>query len=102
MKAIVVLHRKPSFDNARMHALLPSEVRYAWEGMKHGIVRAVHYVTTGDGGVLELEAASPEEVRAFVDALPLVAAGALNVEILNLAPYAGFELLMTSEAVAAG
>lgn len=95
MKTIAILHVIEGAQPVRLQALLPEEVRMAWDGMKSGIIRAAHYIAHGGGGVLELETADAAQAEAFVQALPLVAAGLVSCRTYPLVPYTGFDLLMT-------
>jgi hypothetical protein len=97
MKTIAILHVIEGAQPSRVQALLPDEVRMAWDGMKSGIVRAAHYIAHGGGGVLELETAEAAQAEAFVRALPLVAAGLVRCTTYPLVPYTGFDLLMNQD-----
>lgn len=102
MKTITILHLIEGAPPSRIQALLPGEVRVAWDGMKSGIVRALHYIEHGGGGVLELETADAAEAQAFVQTLPLVAAGLVSCKTYPLIPYTGFDLLMSHERAEPG
>jgi hypothetical protein len=93
MKTIAVIHVIKGAQPSRLQALLPDEVRMAWDGMKSGIVRAAQNIADG-GGVLELETADAAQAETFVQALPLVAAGLVSCRMYPLVPYTGFGLLM--------
>lgn len=93
MKSIVIVRLKAASSAVLVQQLLPAEVRYAWDGMKQGLLRSIHQLASGPGGLLEFETEEPQQVRDFIEGLPLVQANALEVEYFHLAPYTGFDLL---------
>jgi hypothetical protein len=59
-----------------------------------GIVRAVHGLAEGTGAALELESATYDEARRYVEALPFVKENLLDVQFCALKPFPGFAALV--------
>ena len=68
----------------------------AWEMIASGALRSIQYIKGPVGAVLTLEVGEEDEVKTLIDALPLVRAGLVNVDILALAPYTGFASLFAT------
>lgn len=57
------------------------------------LVRSINYIADMSGAVLMCEAASLEAMQEIAAQFPMVKAGVLNIEVLPLKPYTGFESL---------
>jgi hypothetical protein len=94
MKVIALIDLSPGKTLEDLLPLRVAETRAAWELVKAGRIRELHYRETYTGAVAELEAASAEEARQWLTSLPAVQAGVLQLsQVIGLVPYVGFELL---------
>lgn len=73
--------------------LVKSEAAKIWEYYAADRVRAVYYIADMSGAVALWEAASLEEVHEAAKHLPMVQAGALQLEFIPLKPYTGIDQL---------
>lgn len=87
MRTFVVLTRRADGAAGDFARLADAEVAHVWQGFATGIVRAVHGLVDGPGAALELESPTFDDARAFVEALPYVAAHLLDVRYHALAPF---------------
>lgn len=97
MQYLVVMRMKPTASREELAPLYKPEAAKAWELMAAGVLRSIHFITGPAGAVLLFEASGEKEVEAHVAPLPLVAAGAVTVEILPLEPFTGWALLFAKE-----
>ena len=70
--------------------LLQEEQSHARKSYVDGAIRQIWLQTPGPGAVALLEADSLEAARKLALSFPLAQAGILNVDVIALAPYAGF------------
>ena len=68
------------------------EMRALWELYRGEVVRET-YSPGRAGSVLVLEVASPEQAEAALADLPLVSAGLIVFEFIELHPFGAFEVL---------
>jgi hypothetical protein len=74
--------------------LQDQESRAAWELVKSDRIRQLHYNDSHTGAVVELEAMSTDEARTWLEELPALTAGVLQLtRIVGLVPYTGYESL---------
>ena len=78
---------------AQMRAVLPAEVRHAWDMYKNGTARELYMRGDGRGAVLILECNDAAEAEHKCAELPLVKGGFAHLEITALNPFAPFESL---------
>lgn len=93
MKTIVVLTRRPDADSEALKQLSRNELLAVWQGIASGAVRAVHGLAEGSGAALEMETATTDEARRFVESLPYVEQSLLDVQYLPLQPFPAFSAL---------
>jgi hypothetical protein len=74
----------------RAHA----ELQALWELYRGGVVREM-YSPGGPGAVLVLEASSAREAARALSVLPLLADRIMVLEVMELHPFAGLELLFS-------
>jgi hypothetical protein len=65
------------------------ELVHLWGLYEEGLVREM-YQRAGPGAVLVLEAPDMEHARRLLNELPLLAAGAVECELLELRPFAAY------------
>lgn len=73
--------------------LVKPESAKIWEYYAADQLRSIYYIADMSGAVLMFESASLEAVKEATAQLPMVQAGALQIEILPLKPYTGTEQL---------
>ncbi|MGU5666617.1 hypothetical protein ACV1C8_10465 [Aeromonas hydrophila] len=93
MKTVVILTLKTEASGEALALLAAQEAQAVWQGFATSSVRAAHGLLEGAGAVLELETATAEEAARYVDALPYVAQGLLDVRCYALKPFSGFAAL---------
>ena len=69
-----------------------AELRALWQLYRDGVVREM-YSPAGPGAVLVLEAESVQEAERRVSQFPLIAAGVMALEVIELRPFAAIEML---------
>lgn len=70
--------------------LLQEEQAHAKRAYLDGSIRQIWLQSPGHGAIALLEANSLDEARRLALSFPLAQAGLLNVNVIALAPYAGF------------
>jgi len=60
---------------------------------QEGIIRDIYFTET-ENAVIILECASREEAIIVLETLPLVKAGLINFEVMELRPYTGFDRII--------
>jgi hypothetical protein len=76
----------------RMRPLLRAEAQRTWELHQAGVLREAYFTEQHDA-VLVLECATREQADSTLGSLPLVAAGLIRFEVLELRPYDGWARL---------
>ncbi len=93
MKLLAIGRPRPGLDAPReIAAHAAAEMQALWELYRGGAVREM-YSPGGPGSVLVLEAASRQDAEAALQALPLVKAGVIEFEVLELHPFAALAML---------
>ena len=100
MQFLVIIKPKPDHDAIALRSLLKEENLRAWTMVKEGVLRSIWYLpppspgAEGPGGtVCILECADDAEAQSRIGRLPLVQNHLVNVEMLQLNPMNGLELL---------
>lgn len=93
VKTIVILKRRVDASGEALANLAAPEMNAVWQGFLTGCVRAAHGLLEGAGAVLELETATEKDAVQFVEALPYVAQGLLDVQHIALKPFSGYASL---------
>lgn len=96
MKTFVILTRREDGSAEAFKLLAQPEVQHVWRGFADGIVRAVHSLADGPGAALELETATLEEAKRYIEALPYVKNHLLNIQYCALKPFSDFEKLAST------
>jgi hypothetical protein len=71
------------------------EMQRLWELYRAGTVREM-YSPTGPGAVLVLETAARINAVEVLEGLPLVKAGVVEFEVIELHPFAAFQILFAA------
>jgi hypothetical protein len=72
-----------------------AELRALWQLYRDGVVREM-YSPAGPGAILVLEAESLREAERVVSQLPLIEGGVMALEVTELRPFAGIEMLFSA------
>lgn len=96
MKTFVILTRSADGASEAFKRLAQAEVQHVWQGFADGIVRAVHGLVDGPGAALELESATIEEAKQYIQALPYAKENLLHIQYCALKPFSEFEKLVSS------
>ena len=72
---------------------LKAEARRAWELYQNDIIREIYFRADRSEAILILECADPKEAEQVLETLPLVQAGLIHFDVIQLVPYPGFERL---------
>jgi len=94
VKSIAIFTRRPDASGDVLSKLAKAEADAVWRGFATGHVRSAHMLEGGRGAILELETTSVEEATEFVERLPYVEHGLLNVVHHFVKPFAGFASLV--------
>jgi hypothetical protein len=73
--------------------LMKAEARQAYELLQAGYIRDIQFRADNHHAIIELECDSIEQAKSLISTLPLVAAGLIHFEIVQLIPYPGFKRL---------
>lgn len=100
MQFLLISKQKPDVAEDALRSLVKKENLEAWAMMKEGVLRSLWYLlpVSADakgpsGSVCLLECADSVEARRQINRFPLVLNGFVDIELLQLDPFNGFELL---------
>ena len=69
------------------------EAAKAWEHYAAGMLRTMHFIADAQGAVFLWEAPDVETVNDAINGLPMMIGGFLDVEVIPLSNYTGFDQL---------
>lgn len=92
MKVIAIIDLSSGARTEDVRAQLPEELREAWTLFKSGVIREA-YAASASRVIFVLEAADVSQARKHMQSLRLVASGMMNVEYIELRPFANWQLL---------
>jgi hypothetical protein len=95
MHFLVLLKVRPDATEEKQAPLRRSEAAAVWRLLSSGVLRSINF-TSGPGAALEFEVEGETALRDYVDQLPMVSAGLVDVQILTLKPFTGLEALFDS------
>ena len=99
MKILALEHEK-QFTHAQDFAPhLKAEAAQIWQLQQSDMLREIYFNAQQHTAVLVMECVSLEEARETLDQLPLVKAGLIDFEIIELAPYDGFARLFAESSL---
>ncbi|MEX2615605.1 MAG: hypothetical protein WD767_05875 [Alphaproteobacteria bacterium] len=90
MKFFAVATRKAEFTMDQFAPVLDAEAQRARVLYGEQKVREIYSRADGKGAILVLEAVDEAEAQSYIDSLPLVQEGMLEVEMYGAIPYRGF------------
>jgi hypothetical protein len=94
MKILAIEKEAEGVTEADFAPHMKAEAMRAWELYQSGVFREM-YFTEGDDpiAVIMMECDSVEEAKKALDTLPLVKAGLISFELMQLVAYPGFARL---------
>ena len=97
MKILAILRTGDGGDlGAAIATRAQEELGVLWNQYREGLVREI-YSPGGPGAVLIVEAGSRESARSALGELPLLADEIMSLELIELHPFAAFEMLFSRE-----
>ncbi len=97
MKILAIERELPGATPERIQAHLKAEAARVWELYQAEVIRELYFHRDHHTAVLMLEAASVEQARQLLDALPLVREQLISFDFIPLVPYPGFSRLFGRE-----
>ena len=97
MKILAVLRPGDGGDvRAAIAARAQEELGVLWNQYREGLVREM-YSPGGPGAVLIVEAGSRDSAQSALGELPLLTDNVMTLELIELHPFAAFEMLFSRE-----
>ena len=93
MKFLAMEHEMPNVSGSDFKPHLKAEALRVWELYQSGIFRELYFDKNKHNAVIILECQDIKEADAYLQTLPLVKAGLISFEIVELEPYSGFARL---------
>ena len=93
MKLLAIEQETSAVNWAEESETLISESYLVYHLFKEGIIRDI-YFTENENAVIILECASKAEAANVLSTLPLVKAGLISFEVMELRPYTGFDRII--------
>jgi hypothetical protein len=93
MKILAIIDVAPGSDISGIRTELPSELRGSWGLFSSGVLREAYATAAPTRVVFVLEAESTAEANAHLQKLPLVASGAMRIELVELRPFVNWSML---------
>jgi hypothetical protein len=102
MQILALLRVVPTAAPDRFAALVRPEAQHVWTLHLAGTLRAIHFLQAPDapypmGVSMLLEVADPAQAQTLIAALPMVAAGLVQPELLPLAPFTSYATLFATD-----
>jgi hypothetical protein len=93
MKLLAIENETSSINWDEENDVLINEAYQVYHLFQEGIIRDI-YFTEVENAVIILECASKKEAGDVLSTLPLVKAGLISFEIMELRPYTGFDRII--------
>jgi len=93
MKILALEKEKQGLTKEDFAPYLKDEAREVLRLYQEGIIREINFNKKENTAVLVMECKSSDEANKYLLSLPLVNAGLISFEIIELAPYTGFSRL---------
>lgn len=93
MKVLVIVDVAPGADSHRVRAGLLEELRGSWRLYTEGVVREAYATAVPTRVVFVVEAESKVDAERRFAELPLVKAGLMTLEFIELRPFLNWSLL---------
>jgi muconolactone delta-isomerase len=93
MKILAVEHEVENASPQGFAPHLKAEAAHLWQLQQAGLLREIYFNAQKHTAILMLECASQTDAQTVLAQLPLVKAGLIEFELIELAPYDGFARL---------
>jgi hypothetical protein len=93
MKLLALEQETTSVNWDEETEVLINESYQVYHLFQEGIIRDIYFTET-ENAVIILECASKDEAFAILATLPLVKAGLISFEVMELRPYSGFDRII--------
>jgi len=93
MKIMALIDVARGADLVQVRAGLEGELRGSWKLYESGVLREAYTTATPTRVVFILEAGSLDEARGHLSKMPLVIAGLMHIDLLELKPFTNWSLL---------
>ena len=93
MKLLAIENETSTVNWDEESEILINESYQVYHLFQEGIIRDI-YFTENDNAVIILECASKVEAANVLSTLPLVKAGLITFEVMELRPYTGFDRII--------
>ena len=95
MKILAIVYVVPGASMESIRAEIKNEIMGSWELFSSGVLREAYSTATPSRVVFILEADDIGSARAHLRELPLVAAGLLSLELVELRPFVNWSMLFS-------
>jgi hypothetical protein len=96
MKLLAIIDVTPGTPVETIRRDLVNELKGSWDLFTAGVLREAYLTNLPSRAVFVLEAGDIAEAQMRMQALPLVAAGAMRVELIELRPFANWAKLFAA------
>jgi hypothetical protein len=93
MKILAIIDIAAGADITKIRAELPRELAGSWALFSSGVLREAYATATPTRVVFVLEAEDVARAEAQLQTLPLIAAGLLHFELVELRPFVNWSAL---------
>lgn len=93
MKLLAIEQETTSVNWDEENEVLVNESYQVYHLFQEGIIRDIYFTET-ENAVIILECATKDEAYAILATLPLVKAGLISFEVMELRPYTGFDRII--------
>jgi hypothetical protein len=93
MKILAILDVLPGAPMESIRATLANELKGSWALFASGVLREAYATASPTRVVFVLEAENTAQAEEHLRKLPLVAAGHLNFELVELRPFVNWSML---------
>jgi hypothetical protein len=93
MKVLAIIDVAPGANMAELRKALPEEIKGSWGLFASGVLREAYATASPTRVVFVLEAESVAAAEAHLRPLPMVAAGLMKIEYVELRPFVNWSAL---------
>jgi hypothetical protein len=93
MKVLALIDVAHGADIGKVRAGIEEELRASWELYKAGLLREAYATATPTRVVFVLEVESVAEAQRHLSEMPLVTAGLMHIELIELKAFTNWSLL---------
>lgn len=96
MQAAILIRVKPDATEDAQAKQRVAEAQAVWYHQASGVLRSIHF-HDGPGVLMVVEVVDRQEAERLAGDLPMVRAGLVGFEVLELKPFTAFEALFERE-----